>query len=1454
MNRSITRLAAALVLAVMAAVNVNCIYAQSVAFQLDAPIDLGSNLTRMGSLQWSHVLGTDWDQDFQFGGFIGAQDTTVLPAIPPFLNDPVVADTRTGLRMAGNVSGSTGLEFYADFRASGLESGAAFDFRPRIIDLPPQVSQGEFVKLRTAPGVVNNAAFTESLVDLPSFDAGMNFFFNLNLNSTIDYGLFPFVPYGSASFSTPPININQNLLKFAFDFDPDSNDGEGLPPTFVMFENTLFEQRLGLLDDDQFLAEKQFSVEMNVKDDPVKRRLDLGSAHLVNPFGTGDSILGPGQRNLTVKTAMNESSVQYSFESALVRLGLDLDGIAAYLGSAALTGVGHSFTRIEKKFNDGKISLTGDIIDIKYGPEFGYRESMKIEPDFAVTLQFKHGDTPATVAIDDNGQISLADSFTGKWSDLPDIALLDDQPVEVNVSFDRLTGKQSKRGVFYLSDYIELTLLELEELSLRDGPKITLPPLYQTRGSVLGALLKQVEIPLFDQTQAITPFGFSANVAGASSFTLTPTPSTIVYAARVGDEFSTSVNAWRELATHAAPASLQDSVLVIASGGGSAQVISDLDPERMTDDGDPFGTSIEVNVAGLVIPERATFTQYNARKWSLPRIVNDGFYHGNGYTGINGLVLTIGGNGEMRFDGTLEIDAVALLHGPDHTITLRDPSSIDGQQHRLTAQQFGNAGRIAIQGPLVTNLTATQRFENSGSIAVTGGETVLTTPLLLNDGRIEARGPTTSLRIDQAAAFGQINIQSTSGTGRFIADNGATLQFAKTVLLDTQGVDPNPVRFEATAGGTVRFDGPIRAFDAGVAELHVDETSTMILSGIEVMRRDAQVSLVNKGLVEVNNGSNRLYFTPITASGQNPPAPEAEIVGINIVNEGTIRVQPSAGVAFALFGFEAEIKNYVPGGATLGPGTWEVIGQVPVNPYKNDRGATFVAGQRKAILEILISRISNDDTYLGRIDFGDTDGDGINDGHSAEDYDTSLAISEANVLLNGAARFDYFNTIRENRGTFTLRNKNHFDTVGGLVNSGEIRVESESRLNVFGDLIVNEGTVFVDTTSVLDVRGNAIEVIGGNLTVQRGAVPLAVNTPWIVREKWIGVDDEGNDIVREARVSYGGAWFPTIGPNADILVEGRQAVFEPLSGLNIIEGKLTLAGGAELHRTTQQLLIQNSGTLRLATGGKLSVTGTLTNRGRLEIGADSFLTVSGPFNSTSGSVRLDGLIHAANLNAGAGTIVSGLGRFTGSLNVNGPFLAKIVAADAPGDPSGLFVDGQATLGGPLHLALAGYVPDDSDTITVLEAAGGLSGSPTNIANGQRLEVNGGVGSFLVHHGPASLFEPNRVVLSAFEPALTADINLDGRVDRTDVAVFAAHFGRVGDATWSTGDFDGDRATTLADWSMLQSHLGESVFPPAVAGAVPEPSTGLTCFAFVAFAVVVLRRPLRRSNVRTTAGR
>jgi len=1262
--------------------------------------------------------------------------------------------------------------------------------------------------------MVYNSAFTESL-DLPSFEAGMNFFFNLELDSRIDYGLFPIVPYGSAPFRPDPIHIDQSLLKFEFDLDPNSNNGEGLPPTFVMLENTPFEQRLGLLDDGEYLGEAPFSVQMSVKDDPVKRRLDLGSGQLVNPFGKGDSILGPEERNLTITGSMSDSKIEYSFQTGLLRLGLDLDGIAAFLGSAALTGAGHSFTHFDEKFFEDKVSVEGDLIDVKYGPEFGYRETVTIEPEFEVTLNFDD-----EVAINDHGQISFTNSFKGKWSDLPGIALIGDEPVEVTVNFDRVTGKQTKRAVFYVTDYLDLTVMEIEKLSFYDTFELELPALFSKRTSLLGKLLEEAELEITNQNQTIAPFNLNTGPVGTSSFTLTPAPSKLVYWSGGVEEFSTSPSDWRELATHTAPASLQNAVLVIGRGGGTEQVISDLEFERLEDDGDDL--DVVTSVAGLVIPKRSTFTQRGARTWSLSRIVNDGLYQtvDQCFTRFRGLVLTITGQGLMRFDGTLELDAALLFHGPDHTIILRDPRSIGGEQHRFTAQQFENAGQIVTERGGATDLTATQRLTNSGSIIATAGGSTLTTPLLINDGLIEVRGANSFFSVNHPALTGQVSIQSTTGTGQFIADNKGTMQFV-TVLLDSPPGDSDRVQFKATNGGTIRFDNLLRVSETGLAELHVDETSKLVLNGINVARREAQVSLVNKGLVEVQDGQNRLYWTPIILRPKEPPPPGSHIVGINIINEGTIRIQPRAAAGFALLGFQAEIANYVPGGATLGPGTWELIGQAPTNPYKNDMGISAPLGLREAILEILITRISNEETYLGRIDLGDTNGDGIRDGYSPEDYDTQLAVSEANVLLSGAARFDYFNTVRENRGSFTLRNKNHFDTVGGLVNKGAIRVEAESRLNVFGDLTIDEGTVLVDGNAILDVKGNTIEVIGGNVTVQRPDVPLFVNTPWIVREKWIGLDAEGNDIVLEGRVSYGDAWFPTIGPNGDILVEGKRAVFEPLSRLNRVQGKLTLTGGNEL-RLAQSLT--NEGTLELAKAGKLYVDGNLTNRGQLVIDTDSYLDVTGAFNVTAGSIQLDGVVHAASLDASAGTVLSGAGRFTGSLNIGGAFMAKVAGAATGGEQNELFVDGQVALGGDLQLMLGGVIPSAADTFTILNAARGLAGVFNNVAAGQRLDTVDGLGSFLVHYGADSPFNHNQITLSAFEPGLVADFDEDGDVDGNDLAEWRNGFGTSGSAIHMDGDADADLDVDGADFLVWQRQLGGGGAPAVVVSApVPEPT-------------------------------
>ena len=384
-----------------------------------------------------------------------------------------------------------------------------------------------------------------------------------------------------------------------------------------------------------------------------------------------------------------------------------------------------------------------------------------------------------------------------------------------------------------------------------------------------------------------------------------------------------------------------------------------------------------------------------------------------------------------------------------------------------------------------------------------------------------------------------------------------------------------------------------------------------------------------------------------------------------------------------------------------------------------------------------------------------------------------------------------------------------------------------------GDLIVDEGTVAVDNSSALSVGSNTIEVIGGNVTVDRGAVPLFVNTPWIVREKWVGEDELGEDIVREGRVSYAGAWFPRIGPNADILLEGAQAIMEPLSGLNLIEGKLSLIGGNELELAQS---LTNEGHLELASAGKLFVDGDMLSSGVLAIGSDSYLDVAGALTSDGGSVDLDGVVQTNSFTLDAGAVLTGSGRYAGtlannaavnpgnspgSLEVLGDYSQSVEASlgiDIAGTLSGvefdqLSISESATLDGTIDVTLTGgYALEPGQEFVVL-AASELQD------NGLEL---GGVSAefFEMFVNPGA---SGSVVLTFLGGSFSfpADFNNDGVVDGGDLTTWTASY-----AAGDGADADSDGDSDGYDFLVWQHQYGSVGAPAEADNAVPEPATAL----------------------------
>ena len=146
--------------------------------------------------------------------------------------------------------------------------------------------------------------------------------------------------------------------------------------------------------------------------------------------------------------------------------------------------------------------------------------------------------------------------------------------------------------------------------------------------------------------------------------------------------------------------------------------------------------------------------------------------------------------------------------------------------------------------------------------------------------------------------------------------------------------------------------------------------------------------------------------------------------------------------------------------------------------------------------------------------------------------------------------------------------------------------------------------------------------------------------------------------------------------------------------------------------------------------------------------------------------------------------------------------------------------------GELDLTLTGgFIPNSSQTF-VIANANNLLGDFDNADNGQRLTTSDGLGSFLVNYGAGSLFNPNQVVLSAFQPAGTfsADFDHDGNVDGDDLAQWRGDFGQNGFSD-ANGDGDSDGADFLA-W---QQQFGRGPSVVRANAPVPEPATTVVLF-------------------------
>jgi T5SS/PEP-CTERM-associated repeat protein len=354
-----------------------------------------------------------------------------------------------------------------------------------------------------------------------------------------------------------------------------------------------------------------------------------------------------------------------------------------------------------------------------------------------------------------------------------------------------------------------------------------------------------------------------------------------------------------------------------------------------------------------------------------------------------------------------------------------------------------------------------------------------------------------------------------------------------------------------------------------------------------------------------------------------------------------------------------------------------------------------------------------------------------------------------------------------------------------------------STWNIGGSLIVG----YLGGDGTLTIQN------GGVVSNSLGAVGFANGSTGMVT-----VSGAGSTWTSIGQLHVGG-----IGGSASLTIQSGGSLN---SGLGLVgndangPGSVTVTGAGSTWTSSGDLFVgaSSEGTLNVASGGEVSLTGLLT---------------VGAFGTVKGNGTITGDV------ANEGSVAPGSS--VGTLHINGDYaqaadgeLAIEIASASSYDR--LEVTGTAMLDGTLRvLLLDGFVPSAGQSFGFLFASGGF-GEPFDALDLPSLPA--GL-SWQINPGGATVFLN---VVSAY----SADFDDDGDVDGDDLDQWAGDFGVNG---MSDADNDGD--SDGADFLAWQQQFGNG--PPAAPAAhiVPEPS-GLAMASLAMFVALV---GSRRSGAR-----
>jgi outer membrane autotransporter protein len=325
-------------------------------------------------------------------------------------------------------------------------------------------------------------------------------------------------------------------------------------------------------------------------------------------------------------------------------------------------------------------------------------------------------------------------------------------------------------------------------------------------------------------------------------------------------------------------------------------------------------------------------------------------------------------------------------------------------------------------------------------------------------------------------------------------------------------------------------------------------------------------------------------------------------------------------------------------------------------------------------------------------------------------------------------------------GTLTLSGNNSYSG-GTSILGGAIRVSSDINLGTGNINISNNGELL--TTGAAFISGKTIALGAGGGTLA-SANSTTATYGGVVSGSQLTIGDgvnQGTIILSAANTYNGGTTINrgTVEISADVNLGAA-------SGALIFNGGTlqTLASFSTPRATT---LNAAGGTLAPGAGTTFTEAGNITGIGQLTKAGAGSLTLSGN-NTYSGGTQLnEGTLVVNSAQAlGLGNVVVNGGVLRADpqpINVKGNYsqnaggiLQLTLGGSASGQYDFLNVGGRAALDGTLQLlSLNGFQPKIGDKLTLVLAAGGVSGQFANVIN-----------PFSSLNGLELIYEPNSVVL------------------------------------------------------------------------------------------------------------